>query len=75
MLIRGKNDLLHWTDILEFQKIAGWTDKYLSEFVQKPMPISVRAEDDAPLDPEIDKKLRTEMKKFGYKPKDVKLKL
>ena len=33
MLIRGKNNLLHWTDIIAFQKQMQWSDEELSEFV------------------------------------------
>ena len=75
MLIRGKNNLLHWTDIIEFQKQMQWSDEELSEFVHQPLPISVRAEDDLPLEPEYDHKLREEMAKQGYKPKYDKIDL
>lgn len=69
MLIRGKHKLLHWQDIVEFQKWVGWTDEYLAEFINEPLPIEVRLSNDWPLKPVYDLKLRAEMKKCGYTPK------
>jgi len=68
MLQRGKYKLLHWNDILQFQKQIGWSDEQLSEAVGLPMPIAVRVADDDTLDPVYDKKLRERMSEIGYKP-------
>ena len=66
---RAKHKLLHWTDIVEFQKQIGWSNEELGKFIHKENMIEACINVDETLRPEYDQKLREEMAKHGYKPK------